>query len=288
VVVRSAVDVNPATAQISTISDPIVQILEGIPLRLRSVLVDLNRNGFTLNPTNCGEQSIAARVHGNEGAVAEPSTHFQVANCAALPYGPKLSLKLTGGTKRRGHPAIKAVFRAKPGEANTRKVSVALPKGELLDNSHIGTVCTKVQFNADACPAASVYGSAEATTPLLEKPLKGDVVLRSSKHNLPDLVADLEGQIDIELAGRIDTVNGGALRTTFEGVPDAPVTRFVLKLAGGAKGLLVNSQSLCKAGKATVKMTGQNGFVQEGKTALGSGCGTSARHKRHHDRRAGR
>jgi len=34
-------------------SDPLPQIIDGIPLRLRSVLINLDRKDFTLNPTNC-------------------------------------------------------------------------------------------------------------------------------------------------------------------------------------------------------------------------------------------
>ena len=87
-----------------------------------------------------------------------------------------------------------------------------------------------MQFAARECPASSVLGTAEADTPLLEEPLKGNVYLRSSPQGLPDSVADLRGQFEVELVGRIDTVNKGALRTTFETVPDAPVSTFVLDL----------------------------------------------------------
>jgi hypothetical protein len=188
--------------------------------------------------------------------------------------------------KRRGHPAIHAVLTTKPGEANTRSISVALPNGELLDNAHIGTVCTRVQFAANSCPAASVLGNAEATTPLLDAPLQGPAFLRSSTHKLPDLVVDLRGQFHIELVGRIDTAKGGALRTTFETVPDAPVSKFVLDLAGGSKGLIVNSQSLCSSPKkATVKMVGQNGLASNTEPKLQTGCrNQKKRHKRHPQR----
>jgi hypothetical protein len=282
VVVRAALNIDPTTAQITAVSDPLPRILEGIPLRLRSIRINLDRPGFSLNPTNCEPMSVVATVFGDQAAQSVVGAHFQVANCDRLAYGPKLSLHLKGGVKRRGHPAVTAVFKTKPGEANSRRVSVALPEGELLDNAHIGNVCTRVQFNANACPAASILGTAEAITPLLEAPLRGNVYLRSSSHELPDLVADLRGQIDIQLVGTIDTVKGGALRTTFETVPDAPVSSFVLSLAGGAKGLLVNSQSLCGSPKsATVRMTGQNGAVVNTKSKLRAGCGSAARHKRH-------
>jgi hypothetical protein len=289
VAVRATIDIDPVTAQVNTVTDPLPQVLEGIPLRLRSILIDLDRPGFTLNPTNCDPFSLGATVLGSEGGQSQQGVHFQVSNCADLPYAPKLSLKLTGGLNRRGHPALKATFTAQPGEANTRHVTVALPEGELLDNAHIGNVCTKVQFAAGACPAASVLGSAEVTTPILEAPLKGNVYLRSSSNNLPDIVLDLKGQFDFELVGRVDTAKGGALRTSFENAPDVPVTQLVLNLAGGAKGLLVNSESLCKKPKrATTTMTGQNGVVVKTKTKLQTSCASKkARHKRH-GKRAGR
>jgi hypothetical protein len=275
VAVRAALQVNPATAQVTAVSDSLPQIMGGIPLRVRSIRIDLNRPEFALNPTNCEPFATTGTIAGSEGAAAPVSSHFQAGNCANLEFGPKLSLKLTGGTNRRGHPAIQATVTAKPGEANIKRAAVALPKGELLDNAHIGTVCTRPQFAAQACPARSLLGTAEAVTPLLDTPLKGNVYLRSNPaHKLPDIVADLRGQIDIELAGKIDTVNHGALRTTFEGVPDAPVTKFTLNLAGGKKGLLQNETSLCKAAKkAEVKMTGQNGAVVASKVKLQAACG---------------
>src|SRR5262249_34906601 len=162
---------------------------------------------------------------------------YQVANCADLPFAPELKLKLTGNMKRTGHPALRAVLSTHGGDANIASTLVALPHSELLDNSHIGTVCTRVQFAADACPAESAYGTTEAVSPLLDEPLRGNVYLRSSNHQLPDLVADLRGQIDIVLVGRIDSFKGG-IRANFESVPDVPVSKFVLKMAGGKKGLL--------------------------------------------------
>jgi hypothetical protein len=178
---------------------------------------------------------------------------------------------------------VKAVLRTGEGEANLGRVEVTMPKNELLDNSHIGTVCTKVQFAEEKCPADSVYGTATAQTPLLDQPLTGPVYLRSSNRQLPDLVADLHGQFDIELSGQIDTPKSGGLRTRFTSIPDAPVSRFTLELDGGKKGLLVNSRSLCKAGKrAAVKMVGQNGSTDSHAVKLQSACGSKAsRHKRH-------
>jgi hypothetical protein len=67
------------------------------------------------------------------------------------------------------------------------------------------------------------------------------------------MVADLRGQVDIEVDGRIDT-NGGGIRTTFDVVPDVPVSKFLLTVRGGKKGLLTNSRNICGAsGKAKGK-----------------------------------
>jgi len=292
VVVRVAVHVDPTTAQVTASSDQLPQILDGIPLRLRTVAIDLERPNFTLNPTSCEPFAVESLISGTEGAQATPSNHFQVANCDSLGYEPKLTTTLRGSTKRGGNPALKATLTQDPsGEANSARAVVALPHSEFLAQEHIRTICTRVQFAADACPAASIYGHARAVTPLLDQPVEGPVYLRSSSNPLPDLVAALKGPasqpIEVDLVGRIDSVKGG-IRTTFAQIPDTPVSRFVLEMQGGKKGLLVNSTNLC-AGKhyAEAKLTGQNGKTANQNPALKAPCGAkAARHKRA-DRKGG-
>jgi hypothetical protein len=280
VIVRVAVDVDPTDAHVTAISDSLPQIVEGIPVRLRMLRVSLDRENFTLNPTNCDPFNVTAAVIGDQDTQSDLFSHFQVANCVNLPYEPEIKLKLTGGLKRLGHPAIHAVVSTRPGEANSKAVSVALPKGEQLDNSHLGTVCTKVDFAKDDCPAGSLLGDVEVITPLLGQPLKGFAYLRSSQEGLPDLALKLKGQVEIEAVAKIDSVNQG-LRATFETVPDVPFSLIKVNLAGGKKGLLQNSESLCGSEKrATVKMTGQNGARYDTKPKLDAYC-SSARHKRH-------
>jgi hypothetical protein len=273
IVVRVALRIDPETAQVTAVSDPLPRILEGIPLRLRSIQVDLDRPDFTLNPTSCEPFQIRGVLTGAEGVAASLANDFQVGNCRSLGYAPKLSLKLTGGLARRGHPAIHTLLEAQPGESATRRVSVALPNGELLDNGHIDTVCTRVQFAADNCPAGSALGTAQAKTPLLDAPLTGKVYLRSGTNKLPDLAVDLKGQIDIVLVGKIDAVSGGALRTTFASVPDAPVEAFRLDLVGGKKGLIQNSQPICgRKLRTKVRMVGHNSARHNVNPLLRSNC----------------
>ena len=289
VVVRAALHVNPETAQITASSDPLPQILEGIPLRLRSILIELDRANFALNPTNCDSAAVNARASGDQGAQANLSYPFQVTDCSELGFAPKLALSLSGATKRTGNPALHTILTAKPGEANISRAAVTLPKGEIIDNTHIKSPCTRVQFNegstpGERCPAGSILGYATAETPLLEKPLEGPVYLRSAPENksgLPDIVAALNGQIDIELDGKIDTVHE-SLRATFPAVPDAPVSRFTLNLDGGAKGLLINSENLCATERvAKVRITGQNDKSADRNLRLGAPCPKKTRHRRH-------
>ncbi len=174
------------------------------------------------------------------------------------------------------------------------RVSVTLPHSEFLDNAHIKSPCTRVQFSANQCPPGSLLGFAKAETPLLEKPLEGPVYLRANggERKLPDIVAQLKGQIDINLVGFVESVHG-QLRTTFNTVPDAPVSRFILDLDGGNKGLLVNSINLCSATQhVNAQIDGQNGKTANQNPLLETPCGTRHKRKGHralrvyHSRRA--
>lgn len=272
VITRAAIHVDPETAEVSVKSDPLPQILEGVPVSYRTIHVDVDRPEFTLNPTSCDPMATFVRATSEVGTIANPSSRFQAGGCARLGFKPKLQMRLFGKTHRGAHPRFRAVFSTRKGDANTARAVVALPRSVFLDQGNIRTVCTRVQFAVDKCPEGSIYGHARAITPLLDEPLEGPVYLRSSSNLLPDLVAALHGPVDIHLVGRIDSVRGG-IRSTFEAVPDAPVTKFVLTMKGGKQGLLVNSRNLCKKRAfADVKLDGQNGKTADQRPRLNSSC----------------
>jgi hypothetical protein len=291
VAVRTALQVNPVTTQITAVSDPIPTILHGLPLDVRSIAVELDRPDFTLNPTSCEPKAITGSTTSTIGQVATLSQYYQAANCARLAFKPKLALSLKGKTTRGKDPALKAVLTYPQGGpyANIARVSTILPRSEFIDNRHVNNPCTRVQFAAGACPPKSILGHAVAYSPLLDKPLEGPIYFRSNggERELPDLVADLNGQIHVTLVGFIDSVHQkhseiSRTRTIFAGVPDAPVSRFVLQLQGNKKGLLQNSANLCKvSNKATVKMWAQNGRIEETHREIANGCG-KAKHKKKH------
>jgi hypothetical protein len=298
VVIREAIRVNPETAEVSVDaagSDPIPHIIDGVPVHLRDIRVYVDRPQFTLNPTSCKRTSTASTVLGSGANFAseaddQPITvtsPFQAADCASLGFAPKIVLTLRGGTKRNANPAFKAIVTPRRRDANIGQATVTLPHSEFLDNEHIKTICTRVQFNAgggngEQCPAASVYGRATATTPLLDEALSGPVYLRSSSHKLPDLVAALHsGEINIDLDGRIDSAKGGRIRNTFEAVPDAPVSKFTLEMFGGKRSLLVNSTDICKGThKAIAEFNGQNGKLASSNPPLKAQCGKKSKGKK--------
>ncbi len=244
IAVRTSVSVNPVTTRVSAASDPFPQIYQGIPVRIRDVRINLDRKGVVLNPTSCAVKQIDARLMGAGGdlfslgddVAVDLRQRFQASECPSLRFHPRLSLRLSGSTHRGGHPRLRAVYAPRPGDANAAAVSVALPHSEFLDQGHIRTVCTRIQFAARSCPRGSIYGRVRAKSPLFDEILSGPIYLRSSSHPLPDLVAVLEGPpslpVRVEVAGRVDSINGG-IRNSFDFVPDAPVSRAIFSFAGG-------------------------------------------------------
>jgi len=254
-------------------ADPIPQILEGIPLRLRNLRILTDRPEFTLTPTSCEPAEAEAEISG-AAVLAMRSSRYQASDCGALGFRPKLKINLKGSTKRSGHPELRSLLTARAGDADIARAVVTLPPSEQIDNAHINNPCTRVQFAARQCPKSSVLGIARAFTPLLDEPLEGPVYFRSNggERELPDIVADLRGQFEIVLVGFVDS-KGKRLRTTFADVPDAPVSKFVLDLYGGRRGLLVNNRNLCARPLSTkLALVAQNGRSSVTTPVLKTSC----------------
>jgi hypothetical protein len=291
--VRAAVYVDPTTAQLRVVSDPIPQILEGIPLRVRDIRIRMDRDRFTIAPTDCTETEVTGKATGSHGGEADLQNRFQVGECASLGFKPKLTFSAQGGkkaTKRNAHPGLKANL-VVPGadayaegaergsQANIKRVQVTLPKGLFLDQASpaLTDPCTREEYAEGNCPASSRVGTAVAHTPLLDEPLRGPVYLRTGDNKLPDLVADLDGLVDIDLVGAVSQAKQ-RIRNTFRIVPDVPVSSFELKIQGGAKGLLVNSnvgKGLCgkKRRQINVAMRAHNDRTHAYKTQMKAPCG---------------
>lgn len=213
------------------------------------------------------------------------TNRFQVGECRRLKFKPKVSLSLRGATKRVGHPALKAVvtYPKKGAYANIARAQVNLPHSEFLDQGNLNKTCTRPVLAAGACPKSTVYGKARAWTPLLDKPLEGNVYLVGGYgFKLPALVAELNGQIRVLLVGKIDSGPNNGIRNTFEAVPDAPVERFELNLKGGKKySLLENSENLCKKPqRLSARFTAQNGLIDQVHPLVANDCKKSKKGKK--------
>jgi hypothetical protein len=292
VVVRSQLRIDATTAQVTAITDPLPQTLEGVPLRIRDIRIAIDRQGFALNPTDCSELASSVKAFGANGATSQLASPFGVRGCRNLGFEPRLSLRLKGGTRRGAFPSLRAVVRPRPGDANIARAAVTLPRSAFLEQGHIRTICTRVQWAADTCPRAAIYGYAKAWSPLLDTPLQGPAYLRSSDNELPDLVADLRGPahqpIKIEAAFRTDSIRGG-IRSTLDIAPDAPVSRFVLRMQGGKKGLIVNSRNICQGkNRARANLKAHNGRRSKTRPVLHAlSCKKAKQAKRSNHRRGG-
>jgi hypothetical protein len=270
VVIRAALNVDPETTVVHAVSDPIPDVFGGVRLDIRSIDISLDRAGYTLNPTSCNASAVAGELYGGGANPADPNawvqfksnTPFSTTDCEALKFKPKFYARILGGkkqTRRTANPKFRAILQARQGDANLLRAAFILPKATILDQGHIGTICTRVQLAAASCPKKSVYGNAKATSPLLDGNLTGPVYLTSSNHQLPDLLVDLQGQVNVRLRGVISAVHG-RLKTVFSPVPDVPVNKFTLTMKGGNQGLLVNSKNLCgKTRSGSLNLKAQNG-----------------------------
>ena len=214
-----------------------------------------NKKGFIVNPTSCRKLSTAGSLLGGGADPTKPATFssfavsapFQTKGCRKLRFRPRFSTRVFGGRDqmfRNHNPKFRATLVARRGDANLRRAAVTLPASLILDQRHIGTLCTRPQLAAHECPKASVKGFAHAKSPLIGKELKGPVYLVPGKHILPDLLVDLRGQVNIRLRGATKTV-GGRLRNTFDMTPDVAVSKFALTIFGGKRGVLLTSSDLC-------------------------------------------
>lgn len=283
VTVRSALFVDKHDASVRIVSDPLPRVLQGIPLDVRDVRVDVNKSSFFLNPTSCAVKKITGTITSTEGASANVSDRFQAADCASLGFKPRMVMRVGGrGHTRRGQtsPFSTTLTMPRKDQANLRLVRVTLPRTINARLNTINDACTRTEFESDVKKCAhAVAGSATASTPLLRRSLSGNVYFVKNGHPIPDLFVALRGQVDFDLIGKISIVNNRLLRTTFDAAPDVPIRSFTLRLLGGPRTASIGALSnLCSASsrraKAQVDYIAQSGKVlQVDQAVTVAGCG---------------
>jgi hypothetical protein len=286
-VVRVAIHIDPLDAHVRALSDTVPQIIGGIPLRLRSIRVNIDRPNFMLNPTNCAPLSVNSQGIGDQGTVTDFSSYFRVVNCERLGFRPTMKVRQVGrkSTRRATNPKLVFDLKTRPGDANIHSLAVTLPNAFEIDQRHLGNICSEKELATTQCAGRTPIGTASTATPLLDQPLSGPVYAVSGSGGLPRVAFILNGQVDI--APRADTKTvGGKLKTTVPVVPDAPIGHFVFSLSGGKTGYLINTSDIC-ANRPVVHIDyiAQNGKTLSQKAPVKTACGgKSAGHRGRHGR----
>jgi hypothetical protein len=295
VVVRARVDVDPDTAALTVTTDPLPQILDGIPLRLRTANVTVDRPGFIFNPTNCAQQQIQATITGAQGAVSNVSAPFAVAGCKGLEFAPKFSVYTAGHTSRADGASLYVKLDYPKGpQSNIAHVKVELPKQLPARLTTLQKACPAATFNANpaACPPESLVGVAKATTPVLPVPLTGPAYFVShGGEAFPNLIVVLQGYgVRIDLIGDTFISKAGITSSTFTNVPDVQVTSFELYLPEGPYSALAANGNLCKQKlRLPSAFTAQDGAQLKENTPIHvTGCAKATTSKRVRDARRAR
>ncbi len=289
-VVRASIHIDPSTSALTVTSDPLPQALDGIPLNLRAINIDIDRPAFMFSPTSCNATAITATVAAPGGSAKALSYPFQSTDCALLPFKPRFTAATIGHAGRRTGTSldVRVASNGGPqqggGEANIAKVKVSLPKALPSRNLTLQKACVAAVFqtNPAACPRASMVGAASVSTPLLAKPLAGPAILVSHAGlAFPDLDIVLQGEgVTLTLVGNTFISRAGVTTSTFNAVPDAPISSFELKLPTGPYSLLtayVSGKAQYNLCSQTLKMpttiTAQNGAVITQTTRIATtGC----------------
>ena len=303
VVVRQSLRIDPNDAHVTAVSDPFPTILDGVPLRIKTVNLTLDRPNFIVNPTSCSASTVGATITSVGGAVAPVSSRFQVGGCRGLPFAPSLGINLSGkGQTTSGkHPTLTATLKAPTsGQANIDSAKVTLPLSIALDPKNSQVVCSVAAAAALNCPAKTIVGKVTAVSPLLPDPLSGKVFLvqgiRTNAQGqqvktLPSLLIPLSGDVQLILHAKTSVDGAGRLVSTFSGIPDAAVSNFKLTINGGGKGILVvtgRGKSICKSAQnGTGQLTAHSGTVENLDIDFGTpACGSSKAKKTHGHKQA--
>jgi hypothetical protein len=287
VVVRVALKVDRRDAHVTADSEVVPQIIGGVPLRMRSIQVNIDKPNFMINPTGCGPLSVDSQGIGGEGTAVSFSSFFNVVNCETLGFKPRMTIRQLGGikgTRRSKDPGVQFDLRTRSGDANIKSVGVTLPKTFEIDQRHLGNICSRAQLETESCAGRQAIGTVMTETPLLDAPLAGPAYAVSGFGKLPHVAFILAGQVTLVPEAESASTASGKLRTVVPIVPDAPVGHFRLNLFGGKRGYLANTGSLCAAAAVTqVDYVAQNGKTRSERVKLNTACasGGKKKHKRH-------
>jgi len=276
---RAALSVGVYSGRV-TVSATLPSIVEGVPLRLQSLDVAVNRSNFLFNPTSCSPLATESVLSSLAGTGQSLSSPFQVGDCNALAFSPSLSASSGAKTSKLGGASLVVKVTQAAHQANIRELQLQLPKQLVARFSTIQKACPAATFEAGpppgGCQASSVVGHATVSTPVLPGQLSGDAYFVShAAESFPDVELVLHGDgVTVVLVGHTHIAHSSITTSTFESLPDVPVSSVVVSLPVGPTSALAANGQLCRAKLlAPTTIIAQSGakITRETKIAV-SGC----------------
>jgi hypothetical protein len=265
IVTRARIEIDPTTAQVTVMTDPLPQIVKGVPTDLRSIQAVIDRPNFFFNPTNCNSQQFeGTATSAGDGATAKLSSQFTVGACQALKFTPKLTASTSAKTSKANGASFNVKITYPAGaQAHIGKVALTIPAILPTRLTTIQKACTEAQFNANpaGCPAGSVIATATVHTPVLKSPLTGPVYFVSHGNAaFPDVEMVLQGEhVTLVVDGKTQ-IKKGVTYSRFEAVPDEPFSSFEFTAPEGPHSILTANGNLCGTEvMMPTTLTGQNG-----------------------------
>jgi hypothetical protein len=280
---RAALQIHPRTARVTVVTDPLPSLIEGIPVRLQSIGLSLDRPGAVRNPTSCAPAAFDATVEAGSGATATLVREIAVSGCRRLGFKPRLAVALSGRSqmKEGGRPGLRISARMRHQDARLRALRISLPAALRFRLSGLGELCPRRDAHDGLCTARARVGTALARTPLLDRELRGSVyVVQPAGDGLPDLwVSVAAAGMRMSLQGRTSQRDGRFV-ANLTGLPDMPLSSFSMRLRGGGKGALSLAVAPCGDGGARslaspVVAKGQNGAVRKLRLRAKAPCGAA-------------
>jgi hypothetical protein len=278
IVDRVALDIDRRSGALSARAGVPPRAIDGVPLRISDIRLVLDRPGFVRNPSRCARMAVTALVEGPAGGAAAPASGFRVGGCNRLDFRPKLRVGPVRGRAPGARPTVRAMLRAKPGEAGIAAARITLPASERLDRGRLRGGCEAAPFSSSGCPRAAIRGHATAWSALLGHRLSGLVYLRSRAGAQPELVLALGGEPQLEVPALMQ-LRRGRVQLELSRLPDLQLTKLVVGLWGGRRGFLVNRRDLCEApGETIARFVSDGGGVRVSRARFGSLCSSARGH----------
>ncbi len=250
VVTRAAITVGLYSGRV-TVTSTLPSIVGGVPLRLQSLNVSINRPNFLFNPTSCAPLSTESLLTSTFGAGESLSSPFQVGGCGALPFTPTVSVISSANTSKLGGASLEVKVTEAPHQADLHELQLQLPAQLVARLSTLQKACLAAEFEAGAppgtCKSTARVGTATVTTPVLPNPLAGNAYFVShGAASFPDLDLVLQGDgVEVVLVGHTHIAHSSITTSTYESLPDVPISSAAVSLPTGSNSAVTANGPLC-------------------------------------------